>query len=364
MIPQKKDLFCGMLTAFILAKTMHFNLEQLATYTSSHLIGNPHHVISNVADLETATDHDASFLTNPRYRQTMLQSKAGVIFIDSEEAIINGKNFLVCSNPSHAFQLTLEAFHPQRPIPSGFIGIHPSATIHPTVHLGQGITIGPQAVIDEEVQIGDRTFIGSGTYIGPGCRIENDCFIHPRVVIREQCIIGHHVIIQPGAVIGSCGFGYTLDSKGQHLKLNHLGNVILEEHVEIGANTTIDRARFKSTVIGKGTKIDNLVQIAHGVKLGLHNLIIAQTGIAGSTTTGQYVVLAGQVGVAGHLHLGDKVIVAAKSGVTQDLSTGKYNGIPAIPLADYNRLAVYWRQIKKYIEKINKLEKQIQDLSH
>lgn len=219
-------------------------------------------------------------------------------------------------------------------------------------------------MIDENVKVGKGTFIGAGVYVGPDTLIGHSCLIHPRVVIREGCHIGHHVVIQPGAVIGSCGFGYTTDRQGRHIKLNQVGNVFIEDHVEIGANTTIDRARFKHTYISQGSKIDNLVQLGHGVSIGAHNIIVAQTGIAGSTSTGRHVVLAGQVAVAGHLNLSDEVTVAGKSGVTKSLSSGKYGGIPAVPLQEYNRNQVFLRNIEQYVKQLKDLSKRIQILEN
>jgi UDP-3-O-[3-hydroxymyristoyl] glucosamine N-acyltransferase len=234
--------------------------------------------------------------------------------------------------------------------------------IHETALLAEGVSVGPHVSIDEGVKIGTGTFIGAGTYIGPNTVIGSGCLIHARVVIREECQIGHRVIIQPGAVIGSCGFGYTTDKEGKHVKLNQVGNVRIEDDVEIGANTTIDRARFKNTKVSQGSKIDNLVQLGHGVNIGPHNIIVAQTGIAGSTSTGRYVVLAGQVAVAGHLHLSDGVTVAAKSGVTKSLSAGKYGGMPATALEEYNRNKVLLRNIGKYLQQIKILTDRIEKL--
>ncbi len=294
-----------------------FDLETLAKLTNCQLIGNPNHLIFGVADLETATSQEASFLSNSRYQQAAVNSRAGVIFIDSQTSLLEKKNYLISDQPSRAFQQLIEIFHPPREAPSAFKGIHPSAIIHETAFLAENVTIGPHAVVEEGVKIGTGTFIGAGTYIGIDTIIGSFCLIHPHVVIREGCQIGHHVVIQPGAIIGSCGFGYTVDKQGKHIKLNQVGNVIIEDDVEIGANTTIDRARFKSTRIEQGSKIDNLVQLGHSVNIGPHNIIIAQTGIAGSTSTGRHVILAGHVAVAGHLHLDEGVIVAGKSGVSK-----------------------------------------------
>lgn len=339
-------------------------LQEVAELTKCQLIGDPAAVIYGVADLESATDEDATFLANLRYQHLLKDTQAQVIFIEPQALRLEGKSYLLSTHPSQAFQQVLDFFHPVRSAPSGFTGIHPTAVIHETAKIGKRVTIGPHAVIDEHVLIEDETFIGAGCYIGPYTTIGKQCLIHPRVVVREDCVIGNRVIIQPGAVIGSCGFGYTTDAQGRHIKLNQVGSVHLADDVEIGANTTIDRARFKSTSVGEGTKIDNLVQLGHAVKLGPHNLIVAQTGIAGSTSTETHVVLAGQVAVAGHLHLAKGVMVAGKSGVSKSLSTGKYSGIPAMPVADYNRNSVFLRQIEKYVLQIKALDERLAALEY
>lgn len=322
-------------------------LDEISVLTKSKLIGDPQHVITNVADLDHASPKDASFLSNPRYRQNMVKSKAGVIFVSQH--LDDGRNYLITDDPSKAFQQLVDTFFPPKKFPSAFIGIHPTATIHPSAQIASGVSIGPNAVIDEGVKIGENTFIFAGVYIGCYSEIGSQCLLYPHVVIRENCILGNRVIIQPGAIIGSCGFGYITNSLGHHVKLNQVGNVIIEDDVEIGANTTIDRSRFKSTIIGRGSKIDNLVQIAHGVELGTDNMIVAQVGISGSTTTGKHVVLGGQVGVVGHVHLDDLVMVAAQSGVSKSLPEGKYSGTPAIPIEEHNRNYVLLRNIDKFI---------------
>ncbi len=348
-------------------KDKFFTLADLAEFTQTRLVGNPGHIIRNVADLDSANEEDASFLARPafgqssRYEQAMLRSSAGVIFVHPDAPLPEGKNYLLSEDPSRSFQITLEALHGDREL-TGFKGIHPTAVIHETVRFGNNVSIGPYAVIDKEVIIGDSTHVGPGCYIGPGCTIGKNCIFHSHATIREQCQIGNDVILQPGAVIGSCGFGYTTSPEGRHLKLNQIGNVILEDDVEIGANTTIDRGRFKPTRIKKGTKIDNLVQIGHGVTVGEHNLIAAQSGIAGSSTTGRYVVLAGQCGVSGHIHLDDHVIMSAKSGVDKSIKGGKYGGAPVMPMAEYNRMSVHLRHIEKYVQQIKDLEARLAKL--
>ena len=334
-----------------------FSLAQIAEMTQSKLVGDPSHLITGVADLDSAGEQDLSFLANPAYETAMRHSKAGAVFISPEIALLDSRNYLVHKDPSRAFQELIEAFMGEtlQKI-SGFTGIHPTAVIHESASISANVTIGPHAVIDQGVAIGKNSHISAGCYIGSDSVIGEECLLHPNVAIRERCRIGNRVIIQPGAVIGSCGFGYTTDSKGRHTKLNQLGTVIIEDDVEIGANTTIDRARFKATLIKRGTKIDNLVMIGHGVTVGEHNIIVAQTGIAGSSSTGNYVVLAGQVAVAGHLSIADKTMIAGKSGVSKSITVpGKYGGIPVMPLREYNKNSVYLRNIEKYILQIKEL---------
>lgn len=346
-----------------------FTLTELAELTKSKLIGNPTHKITNVADLESARGEDASFLNklqygqSSRYDKAMRQSAAGVVFVHPETTLDEGRNYLLNEDPSRAFQITLEAINGATPELTGFTDIHPTAIVHPSSTIGKGVILGPYTVIDKEVRIGDRTQIGAGCFIGPSSVLGEDCILHAHVTIREKCQIGNRVILQPGAVIGSCGFGYTTDKQGRHAKLNQVGIVKIEDDVEIGANTTIDRSRFKATVIGRGTKIDNLVQIGHGSVIGPDNMIVAQSGVAGSVETGRHVVLAGQCGVAGHIKLGNGVILSAKSGVDKSLHTaGKYGGVPAMPLTEHNRTHVHLRHIEKYVKQIKAMDARLSKL--
>lgn len=335
-------------------------LQEIALQTNARLMGNPQHAIRGVADLEAAHSYEISFLKNLRYLHVIQKTEAGAIFVTAIEDLPEGKNYLIVEDPSMAFQKMINFFFDATKQESGFKGIHSTAVVHPTVKMGEDVEIGPYAVIDQNVTIGDKTKIGAHVFIGPSTSIGEKCLIHPHVTVRENCIIGKRVILQPGAVIGSCGFGYITNKKGQHIKLEHVGNVILEDNVEIGANTTIDRSRFQSTIVGQGAKIDNLVQLGHSVKVGAGSMLISQVGIAGSTQLEPYVVLGGQVGVAGHLKLGKGAQVAAGSGVSKSLEGGRaYSGIPAQPIEEYNRNAVYLKRIEKYLKK---LEDRLQEL--
>lgn len=333
-------------------------LSEIAQLTQSKLLGNPNQKISGIETLENAGQDQIAFLENPRYERQMAGSHAGAIIVHPSTHLSENKNYLLHEHPTLCFQQLIELFI-QLPA-SGFLAIHPTAVIHENCVLKEEVTVAPRAVIDQGVVIGSRTQIGAGVIIGAGVTIGDDCFIHSNAVIREGCQIGNRVVVQPGAVIGSCGFGYFTDKKGVHHPLKQLGNVILEDDVEIGANTTIDRARFKTTRIGRGTKIDNLVQIGHQVELGPNNLIISQTGIAGSTKTGQSVIMGGQTGVIGHLTIADGTMLAARSAVSKNITQGGiYSGTPAIPIKQYNSQLVYLRNIEKFLRRLEALEKKL-----
>lgn len=338
-----------------------YRLSELASLIEASLVGDPDHAITGVENLETASSHEAAFLENPRYEKQMEGSGAGVILIHPTIKPLPGKNYLLTHNPSLAFQKLIELFI--LPAATGFEGIHPSAVIHPETEIGEGVTVAPHAVIDRGVKIGPHTAIGAGVFIGAETRIGANCRVHPRVTIRENCTVGDRVVIQSGAVIGSCGFGYFTDNRGKHTPLNQLGTVVIEDDVEIGANTTIDRARFKKTVVRRGSKIDNLVQIAHQVEIGEDNLIVSQVGIAGSTKTGRNVVMGGQVGVAGHLTITDGVMLAARAGVSKSLlQPGPYSGAPAAPLKEFHAQFVQLRSFGRFVQRLKELEAKVADL--
>ena len=336
---------------------MSYTTLELAKIAGGELIGSDTHEISGVNDLTGAGSGDASFLSNPKYRSAADESNAGLICIDPESERIAGKNYLVTDSPSSAFQKIAEALLISTT--TGFKGIHPTAVIHKTAIVSDNVEIGPYVVIDAHAKIGKGCHLLAHAYIGHSVTMGDDCTIYQNVTIREKCQLGNRVIIQPGAVIGSCGYGYETTPQGEHKKLTQLGNVILDDDVEIGANTTIDRARFKSTRIKRGAKIDNLVQLGHNVEIGEHNLIISQTGIAGSTKTGHHVVLGGQVGVTGHIEICPGVIVAAKGGITKSVTKpGTYNGVPIQPINEYNRQQVNLRKVADLKKRIDKLEQQ------
>ena len=236
-------------------------------------------------------------------------------------------------------------------------GVHATAVVDPTAVIGVDVSIGPLAVIGSGATIGARTVIHAHVVVGPGVRIGDDCVLHARVSIRERSLIGHRVVVQDGVVIGSDGFGFVTTPAGEHVKIPQESIVVIEDDVEIGANSTIDRPAVGETRIERGTKIDNLVQIAHGVRIGPHTFLAAQVGIAGSTTLGHHVVLAGQVGVAGHVEIGDGARASAQTGIPNSVDAGSFvSGYPAIDNRDWLKASAIFRRLPE-------LKKQVQDLA-
>ncbi|WP_213318389.1 UDP-3-O-(3-hydroxymyristoyl)glucosamine N-acyltransferase [Chlamydiifrater volucris] len=341
-----------------------YTLKELAEICGLQLQGDPKVVISGVEEIEKAQGHQIAFIENERYRRFLGKTQAGAIIISPQEAsksVGMSKNFLISSTPSLSFQQVIELFISEAD--NGFSGVSSEATLHETVTVGKNVTIEPQAVLSKGVVIGDNCFIGAGSFIGAETVLGNNCNIHPRAVIRERVTIGNNVLIQSGAVIGSCGFGYSLDKSGNHVHLKHLGRVVLEDNVEVGANTTIDRGRFKETIIKQGTKIDNLVQIAHQVEVGKHSIIVSLSGIAGSTKIGNRVVIGGQSGIAGHISICDNVMLMAQTGVSKTISSpGVYGGAPARPYEEIHRIIAKTRNLPKMDARICLLEQQLEDI--
>ncbi len=343
-------------------------VAEIAAAVDGKLLRGPAtHRISGVASLQHAAPAEAAFFGNARYLPALRRSQAGLVLVpaDFDLALLPDEPAAAAAlvgvaNPTLAFSLLIEKFAPAAPrfLP----GVAPSAVLGRDVQLGAGVSIQPTAVLGDGAQIGARTVIGAGCIVGPGVVIGADCFIHPRVVLREGTILGQRVIIQPGAVIGGDGYGFELQN-GRHVKIPQRGGVQIDDDVEIGANTTIDRARFGHTHIGEGTKIDNLVQIAHNVVTGPHCLIVSQVGISGSTRLGKYVTLAGQAGIVGHIEIGDRVIVTAKSGASKDVPPDTVLfGMIGEPLAQAKANLVNVRRLPKLLEKVKHLEAELAEL--
>ena len=302
-------------------------LSILAEKLNGELIGpDGERLVAGVSTLSDAQTDQICYYGNKLYRKH-LKTTTALAVIMKERLESSAANLILVNDPYRAFREALILF--RRESLSGYTGIHPTSVIHPDAVLSANVTVGPNAVIDSCARIGQGTVIGAGSVIGPGVTIGCECHINPLVSIYHDCVIGSRVIIHSGTVIGSDGFGFIPDPQG-HLKIPQNGNAVIEDDVEIGAGCTIDRAVVGSTIIGRFSKLDNLIQIAHNVTVGQGCLIAAQTGVSGSTEIGSGVIFGGQVGTAGHISIGDGAVVAAQSGVTKDVAAGKtVSGYPA-----------------------------------
>jgi len=310
--------------------------------------------ITGVASLDDAESGDIAFYGNPKYLKNLRRSRATAVLVPHGFGEEVPPVRIWVDAPAAAFAKVLEKFAPA-PVPYP-PGIHPTAVVAAGASIAEGVHIGAHAVIEEGATVGPRTVIGSGTIIGHYAVIGEDCLFHPRVTVADRSRIGNRVILHSGVVVGSDGFGYEFRD-GRQQKIPQTGVVQLDDDVEIGANSTIDRARFGRTWIKRGTKIDNLVQIAHNVTIGEHSILCAQVGISGSTRVGSYVTLAGKVGVNGHIEIGDGAIVSAMGGVTKSVPPREILvGLPARPMRDYKENFALLRNIHKLYERVKKLE--------
>ncbi|MCF7729021.1 MAG: UDP-3-O-(3-hydroxymyristoyl)glucosamine N-acyltransferase [Chthoniobacterales bacterium] len=330
-------------------------LQEIAEVVQGELLGSPTLIVRGVASLRDAQEGDLAFYASPRYLSELRETEATAVLVPQHFDQSVSCSLIKVEHPSAAFDRVIALLAPPSlPVATG---IHPQAIVEASAVLGKNISLGPYVVIEEGVEIGDETVIGAHSFIGAGTKIGKNCLFYPRVTIRERCIIGNKVILQPGVVIGSCGFGYVSSTTG-HEKIPQLGIVEIQDDVEIGANTTIDRARFGRTLIGHGTKIDNLVQIAHNVVLGPHNMICSQVGISGSTRTGLGVTLAGQVGLSGHIEIGDRAIIGAQSGLSKNVPPGVVViGSPAKPIEQWKKNNFYVHNLGKLFDRVKVLEK-------
>ncbi|MDP3939291.1 MAG: UDP-3-O-(3-hydroxymyristoyl)glucosamine N-acyltransferase [Deltaproteobacteria bacterium] len=332
-------------------------LSEIAEITSAVLEGDGNREISGLAGIEQAGPGELTFLSNPRYRSHLKTTRAGAIFLEPGVHAPEGCGVLRTPSPYLAFAQIIPHFCDEpRPAP----GVHASAVVDPSARLGADVSIGPNAVIDAEVVVGDRTTIGANATVYRGANIGSDCKIHSNAVVRERVRLGNRVILQNGAVIGADGFGFAPTGDNRYFKMVQAGTVVLEDDVEIGANTTVDRATVGATVIGRGTKLDNLVQIGHGCEVGEDTVLAAQTGIAGSTKVGSRVMTGGQTGITGHATIGDDVVCAAKTGVVGSVPSGaQVAGFPQVPIARWRRLYAALNYLPDVLRRLRRIEKKL-----
>ena len=338
--------------------------EILAIAEARETRGSTSEVIRGVSALSVGAPGDLSFLGNTKYKSEVATTRASIVLLPTDFSGTPAENqlFILVEKPSLVLSricARIEQLLWPKPKP----GIHASAVIDPTATIAPSATIGPFCIIEGGVVIGERTHLQAQIFIGRDTRIGDDCWIMPGGVIEADCTLHNRIRLQPGVIIGSDGFGYEFIG-GRHEKVPQIGTVIVEDDVEIGSNTTIDRARFSRTLIGAGTKIDNLVQIGHNVLIGKHCLLCAQVGIAGSTTIHDYVVMGGQAAAGGHLTIGKGVKAGGQAGISSDVAAGTFvNGTPAIPYMLERRIAILQNRLPDLFKRVDALEEQLKKSS-
>lgn len=335
---------------------MSFTAADIAKHLEGEVLGDPQTRLTRFAPVDRAQPGDLTFAETDEYFAQAEQSGVSAIITSGSTTSNSGKTLIRVKNPRIAFARALALFFPETPLPPG---IHPSASIAASATVDPAAYIGPNCVVGERVQLAAGVVLHAGNVIGDDCKLGSASVLFPNVTLYPRTEIGQRVRIHAGTVIGSDGFGYVLDG-GAHRKVPQVGNVIIGDDVEIGANVTIDRGALGATVIGKGTKIDNLVQIGHNVQIGESCIVISQVGVAGSTRLGNYVILAGQAGIAGHLKLGNKVTVAAQSGVMHDIPDGQtWLGSPAQPDKQTKRQMLGIQHLPELLRRVSKMERKL-----
>ncbi len=338
---------------------MPFTATDIAKHLAGEVLGDANLVIKGFAPADRAQAGDLTFAENENYFARAEQSAASAIIVDGPFTS-NRKVLIKVADARIAFAKVLPLFFPEPAFPPG---IHPTAVVATSAELDKTAHIGPYCVLGERVKVGANAVLQGGDYVGAECELGEGVNLFPNVVLYARTEVGARVRIHSGTVVGSDGFGYVQEA-GVHLKVPQIGNVIIREDVEIGANVTIDRGALGPTIIGRGTKIDNLVQIAHNVTIGEHCLIVSQAGIAGSTKLGSYVILAGQAGIAGHLKLGNRVTVAAQSGVMHNIPDGeKWLWSPAQPERQAKRQMIALQQLPELLRRVSELEKKLEGVN-
>ncbi|MFI5184137.1 MAG: UDP-3-O-(3-hydroxymyristoyl)glucosamine N-acyltransferase [Vicinamibacteria bacterium] len=333
-------------------------LRDLAARLGCEVRGDGAVDVVRVAGIDDAGPGDLTFVANSRYVPRLAMTRATAVIVSPD--VPTPLPSLLTDNPYLAFARALEALHPR---PRPLAGVHPSAVVDEAAVLGVGVHVGALAVVGHGVRIGARTVVHSHVVLQPGVLVGEDCVLHSGVQVREGCRLGNRVVVQNGAVIGSDGFGFARDSGGRYEKIPQVGIVVIEDDVEIGALVAIDRAALKETRIGRGTKIDNLVQIGHSVVIGSDTVLAGQVGIAGSTKVGDRVTLAGQVGVAGHLTVGDGVIATAQTGIPNDVPAGALvSGYPAIDNRSWLKASAIFARLPDLQKRLRELERRVAEL--
>ena len=337
---------------------MAYTLAELAQRVNGVLAGDPDKIVRGVAPLDAADEDSIAFVSPEKPLESAKDTKAGALLVRRGAGPAHVPTVQVADPRAAAMELAA-IFHPPAPKPAP--GIHPTAVVDPEARIGRDCWIGPYAVVEAGAAIGDRTVVHAHAVVRAHCTIGSDVEIHPNVVLYPHTIVGDRVVLHAGVVLGCDGFGYSLGGEG-HVKVPQLGRVEIEDDVEIGANTTVDRGTLGATVVGKGTKLDNLVMVGHNCRLGRHNALAAQSGLAGSCTTGDYVFLGGKAGVADHVSIGDGAIVLASAGVHKDVPPGeRCGGTPAKNARDFAVESAALGRLPQLLKDFAKLRRRLED---
>jgi UDP-3-O-[3-hydroxymyristoyl] glucosamine N-acyltransferase len=337
------------------------SVGELAALVGGELQGDADREIWGLTGLAEAGPRDLSFYGNAKYHRLLATTRAGAVLVSEQPPPRAGTSFIRVPHPHLAFARIAQLLHPAPRHPAG---VSPRAQVHPAARVDASATVMGLATVEAGATIGARTVLFPGVYVGEGAQVGADCVLYPNAVVREACVVGHRVIVHPSAVIGADGFGFAFDPAGPaHVKVPQMGTVRVEDDVEIGAGTCVDRATFGETVVGRGAKIDNLVQIAHNVKVGPLSILCAQVGISGSSEVGQGAVLAGQVGIVGHIKVGNLAKVGAQSGVTRDVADGEtVSGTPAFAHPEWLRASVAFKDLAALTKEVRALRQRLEAL--
>lgn len=342
---------------------MGMTLAEVAKFVGGEVVGDGSTELTGVAGIAEARDGELTFVANPSYEKHVSDTAASAVVVSRDYAA--GARpcraaLLVTDDPYDAFARAMTLFAPEGDVVAE--GVHPTAVVSSSAVVGAGASIGAHVTVMDDARVGDGTTVHAGSFVGRSASLGRDTVIYPNVTVRNACVLGDRVVVHSGTVIGSDGFGFAL-SECAHTKVPQIGNVVIEDDVEIGANVCIDRATMGSTRVCRGSKIDNLVQIAHNVVVGEGSIIVAQVGVSGSTRVGSGVVIAGQAGVAGHIEIGDGAVVGAQAGVTKSVPAGqRVSGYPAREHSAARRLYAHTENLPKLMGRVKELEKRLADL--